>query len=90
MLINVDKTVQVLMYRLADNYIEGMIAVGIVIEAIYLIFSIRLLFTTRDAKMDVYSLVFIPFFNILIWVRKCMKMRSMRTKELIRSYDDLF
>ena len=78
------------MYRLADNYIEGMIAVGIVIEAIYLIFSIRLLFTTRDAKMDVYSLVFIPFFNILIWVRKCMKMRSMRTKELIRSYDDLF
>ena len=90
MILDVNEAVQVLMYRLADNYIEGVVAIGIFIEVVYLIFSIRLLFTTRDVKMNVYGLAFIPGVNIGVWIVKCLKMRRLKNIAEYKSYDDLF
>lgn len=61
---------------------EGTIALCTVVCISYLIFSIRLLFSSRDAKMKIYSLAFIPVVNIIVWVVKCRKVRKLRKMAL--------
>lgn len=55
---------------------ENWIAVPIVaslIFIVYLVFSIRLVFTARRAGMNVCMLAFIPGINLIIFVIKCIK-----------------
>lgn len=67
-----------MMKYLADNYVEGIAVISGVIILIYLIFSIRLLFTSRDADMNLYASAFIPGLNIVLWLIKCIKVSHNR------------
>lgn len=77
----VSKQVTEMMKYLADNYIEGIAVISGVIILIYLIFSIRLLFTSRDANMNLYASAFIPGLNIILWVIKCFKVAHISRME---------
>jgi hypothetical protein len=58
---------------LAEYYVEGIAITCIVVVAIYLIFSIRLVFTSKDVGMKILSLAFVPGLNIILWVIKCFR-----------------
>lgn len=75
-------TFQEMIQYLADYYQEGIIVACAVVCIGYLIFSIRLLFSTRDANMNVYALAFIPVVNLVVWVVKCFKVMKIRKNSL--------
>lgn len=61
------------MYTLAENYILGIIALCVIVVACYLIFSIRLIKTSRQEGLDVCTSAMIPIYNVVLWVRKCIR-----------------
>lgn len=71
-----------LMVYLSYHSNIGIIIVCVVLISIYLAFSIRLLLTTRDVKMDLYALCFIPGVNIIVWIIKNIK--NKKRKKMIR------
>lgn len=75
-------TSQEMIQYLADSYQEGIIVACAIICLGYLIFSIRLLFSSRDANMHVYALAFIPVVNLFVWVVKCFKVMKIRKNSL--------
>jgi hypothetical protein len=79
---NTDVIFKDLMVYLSYHSNVGIILTTIIIAAIYLAFSIKLLLTTRDVKMNLYALCFVPGVNIIVWVIKCIKNKN--RKKLIR------
>lgn len=61
------------MYTLSDNYILGIVILCSIVVACYLIFSIRLIQTSRREGLDVCISAMIPIYNVVLWVRKCIK-----------------
>ena len=57
---------------LRENWIAVPIF-AVVVFVLYLIFSIRLVFTARRAGMNVCMLAFIPGINIIVFFVKCIK-----------------
>lgn len=60
------------MQYLADNYVYGIAVLCSVVCIIYLIFSIRLIVTSRREGINICASAMIPFVNIIFWVRKCV------------------
>lgn len=74
------KLSEVMLY-LQIQYVEGIVVICSLVVAIHLIFSIRLLFTSRDANMKLFSLAFIPGLNVFLWLVKCIKKSSIERRE---------
>lgn len=60
------------MSLLAREYRVGIIAVSVICVALYLIFSIRLIVTSRREGIDICMLAMIPVLNVFMWIRKCI------------------
>ena len=84
----VDPQITEVMGYLAENYMWGIIICCAVVVVIYLLFSIRLLFTSRDVGMRLYVSAFIPVLNVLLWVVKCIKMLVSGRESTETSTDD--
>lgn len=66
------------MYFLAENWLAGYIVMDILVVGIYLIFSIRLIKTSRKIGYDVGASALLPVINILIWLKKCNRSRKIK------------
>lgn len=64
-----------MMAFLADKYIYGISVACSVVVVCYLVFSIRLIIKARKIGMNVCVSAMIPGYNIILWVRKCIKHR---------------
>ena len=61
---------------LADYYIYGISITSFLAVLLYLVFSIRFVITARKEGMDICISAFIPVWNIVTWLRKCLKHRK--------------
>lgn len=57
------------MLFLQENYREGILVLWVSISAIYLLISIRILYTCRKMGMRVWACAFIPVVNIFLLVK---------------------
>lgn len=80
-------TLQEVMLYLQIHYREGIIVVSSLVIAVYLLFSIRLLFTARRLGMKVWVLAFVPGVNIIVWLSKCIKSHTQKKTELSKEVD---
>lgn len=64
------------MKTLADYYTYGIVVCCIIVTALYLAFSIRLIITARREGLDVCASALIPFFNIGLFFKKAYKKRK--------------
>lgn len=76
---------------LQDNYVEGIVIACAVVVSIYLIFSIRLVFTSKDVGMRILASAFIPGVNVILWVIKCFKsmIKSRKERRAIGDEDEV-
>lgn len=69
-----------LMALFAREYVVGTAVIGITVVSIYLFFSIRLIITSRKEGIDVCASAMIPVYNLILWVRKCIRHRKNNKK----------
>lgn len=58
---------------LSENYVIGISVLCVVVVAGYLFFSIRLIVTARREGLNICMSAMIPFVNLIIWFRKCLR-----------------
>lgn len=64
------------MQFLADNYIVGISIACVLVVALYLTFSIRLIVTSRREGINACVSAMIPPYNIILWIRKCRRKKK--------------
>lgn len=70
-----------IMQLLADEYVIGTAVIAVVVVTAYLTFSIRLIVTARKEGIDVCASAMIPVYNLILWIRKCIRHRK-NTKKI--------
>lgn len=58
------------MQALANYYVVGITIICIVVVTLYLIFSIRLIITSRREGINACASAMIPIYNLILWLRK--------------------
>lgn len=59
------------MQLLADEWVIGTVVLSVVVVAIHLVFSIRLILNSRKIGYDVGTSGMIPLINLFVWIKKC-------------------
>lgn len=67
---SIDMEFKDFMQFLADNYIVGISVACVVVIAVYLVFSIRLMISARREGINACASALIPIYNLILWVRK--------------------
>lgn len=58
---------------LGENWIVGISVLSSVVVVLYLVFSIRLIVTSRREGINTSMMCMIPVLNIFLWFRKCWR-----------------
>lgn len=69
---------------LSINYIVGISVFCTIVVIGYLVFSIRLIVTSRREGLDVCMTAMIPIVNVFLWFKKCIR-RHKNKKILLES-----
>lgn len=69
-----------LMQFLADNYTIGILIFISLLIGVYLLFSIRLIITSRREGLNICVSAMIPVYSLILWVRKCIRKRKNNKK----------
>lgn len=69
-----------LMQFLADNYTIGIPIFISLLIGVYLLFSIRLIITSRREGLNICVSAMIPVYSLILWVRKCIRKRKNNKK----------
>lgn len=64
------------MKTLADYYVYGIVVCCIIVTALYLAFSIKLIITSRREGLDVCVSALVPIFNIGLFFKKVFKKKK--------------
>ena len=67
------------MQALADYYIVGISVLCVIIVSLYLIFSIRLIITSRREGINACASAMIPVYNLILWLRKWRRKKKNST-----------
>ena len=59
-----------IMLILQQNYIVGISIACVIVVALYLAFSIRLIVTSRREGINACASAMIPVYNLILWIRK--------------------
>lgn len=65
-----------IMQALADYYIIGISVICVLVITLYLVFSIRLIITSRREGINACASALIPIYNLILWIRKCMRKKK--------------
>ncbi len=69
-----------IMKFLADKYMIFMPIFIALLIGIYLFFSIRLIINARREGMDICVSAMIPFYSLILWIRKCIRKKKNNKK----------
>lgn len=69
-----------LMQFLADNYTIGIPIFISLLIGVYLLFSIRLIITSRREGLNICVSAMIPVYSLILWIRKCIRKRKNNKK----------
>lgn len=69
-----------LMQFLADNYTIGIPLFISLLIGVYLLFSIRLIITSRREGLNICVSAMIPVYSLILWIRKCIRKRKNNKK----------
>lgn len=64
------------MQALADYYIVGISVICVLVVTLYLVFSIRLIITSRREGINACASALIPVYNLILWIRKCRRKKK--------------
>ena len=65
-----------IMQALADHYVVGISVMCVLVVTLYLIFSIRLIITSRREGINACASALIPIYNLILWIRKCRRKKK--------------
>lgn len=79
-----------IMKLLADNYVVGIVVACIIVIALYILISVKILLYARKQKLDICSSAFIPLYHIVIWVRSMIRKRKVKKEsETLREDEEI-
>ena len=76
-----------IMIVLADRYVIGIACLSFLIVVGYLVFSVLLVIRARRVGMDICVGAFIPFWNLVVWMRVALRRRALRRNSGVGSSD---
>lgn len=78
---------QEMMLYLQNHYREGIILISCCVILVYLILSTVIMYSCRKAGMRVWATAFIPFYHLILPIRRVLYVRRMYNKEMNTEFE---